>query len=461
MAEQTINGVPQPPLLPPATVSTLPVPSSSVIISMTQSPRVPASGASSLILTSLLCPHGISQISWSFLTFFLFLLSFSVIGMGSNEKEGYYFYARERKSKSAGSKRNNRVIKVNKQAFWKLNFSDDVWEDGLLWGKRNTLNYFSGPNAKTDWLMYEFVLDPSLANGNDGNVVLCNVYKKKDSKEEKRGRGPEGSNVMGKGKTCPESSEKGAKIVPCLDVNSGQPLKRRRMNSCFPQLNQKTQFVDGALSSATPLNIKETHHSEAAIQPSFSTEPYLKGFHQTEVVVSSTANHCVDTAPVDDDPKLYYQLPAALGSANPYIRETLSEAVIQPSFSTEPYIEGIHLAEVAASSTTNQCVDAAPVDDPKLYYQPPSAFGSAMPYSQETHSADAAPCTINHSSPAEPCTMDASSSSSITPTDDRNVYYTEPEWEQEIQQYLSFDPIDQLNDSDDFDREYFTPFFNM
>ncbi|GKU89722.1 hypothetical protein SLEP1_g3822 [Rubroshorea leprosula] len=205
------------------------------------------------------------------------------------------------------------------------------------------------------------------------------------------------------------------------------------MNSCFPQLNQKTQFVHGALSSATPLNIKETHHSEAAIQPSFSTEPYLKGFHPTEVVASSTANHCIDTAPVDDDPKLYYQLPAALGSANPYIQETLSEA----------------------------CVDAAPVDDPKLYYQPPAAFGSAMPHSQETHSADAAPCTINHSSPAEPCTMAASSLSSITPTDDRNVYYTEPEWEQEIQRYLSFDPIDQLNDRDDFDREYFTPFFNM
>ncbi|GLU12432.1 hypothetical protein SLE2022_291130 [Rubroshorea leprosula] len=445
MAEQTINGVPQPPLLPPGYRFH---PTSSELFRHYLYDKVTKGSCQWCIVSD---------------TDILAVPPWDLPGMDSNEKEGYYFYARERKSKSAGSKRNNRVIKLNKQAFWKLSFSDDIWEEGLLWGKKNTLNYFSGPNAKTDWLMYEFVLDPSLAKGNDGNVVLCKVYKKKDLKEEKRGRDPGGSNVMGKGKgkSCPGSSEKGAKIVPCPDVNSGQPLKRRRMNSCFPQLNQKTQFADGALSSATPLNIQETHHSEAAIQPSFSIEHYLEGFHPTEVAASSTTNHGVDTAPVNDDPKLYHQPPAAFGSANPYIQETHSEAVIQPSLSTEPYIEGIHLSEVAASSTTNQCVDAAPVDDPKLYYQHPATFGSAMPYSQETHPADAAPCTINQSSPTEPYTMAAFSSSSITPTDDRNVYHTEPEWEQEIHQYLSFDPIDQLNDCDDFDKEYFAPFFNM
>ncbi|GKU89737.1 hypothetical protein SLEP1_g3834 [Rubroshorea leprosula] len=394
MAEQVINGVPQPPFLPPGYRFH---PTSSELFRYYLYDRVTKGSCQWNIVSD---------------TDILAVPPWHLPGMDSNENEGYYFYERERKSKSAGSKGNNRIIKVDKQAFWKVNFSDDVWEEGMLWGKKNTLNYFNGPNAKTDWLMYEFVLDPSLAEGNDGNVVLCKVYKKKDSKEGKRGRGLKGSNIKEKGKSCLQGSSDGvAEIEPLHDINSGQALKRRRiMNACFPQLNQKTQFAVGALSSAASPYIEETHHSEAAIQPSFSTEPHT---------------------------------------------------------------EGIHPAEVATSSTINHCIYAAPVDDPKLYYQPPAAFDSAKPYIEATHPAAVEPCTINHSSslaepcmisyssPAEPCTIAASSSNSIAPTDDRNVHYTETEWEQEIQQYLSFDSTNQFNDCDEFDEEYFAPFFNI
>ncbi|GKV09644.1 hypothetical protein SLEP1_g21115 [Rubroshorea leprosula] len=378
MAAQVINGVPHPPLLPPGYRFH---PTSSELFRHYLYDRV---------------TKGFCQ--WSIVTDtdVLALPPWDLPGMDSNENEGYYFYAREKKSKSAGY---DRVIKVDQKAYWKMSTTGYVWEEELLWGRRNTLNYYSGPNEKTDWLMYEFVLDSSLAEGKDDGVVLCKVYKKKDP-EEKRERGPEGSNVngkgKGKGKRCQESSEKAAETVPAHDIDSGLPLKRRRMNAsssaCFPQLNQKTKFAAGASRSAAP-----------------------------------------------------------------YIQETHSEASILPSFSAEPYIiEGIHPAEVAAPCTTYNSADAAPVDDPKLCYRLPAAIGSADLYLQETHQAAAEPCTMNYSSPAEPSTMAASSSSNtIAPFDDPNVYWTENELEQELQQYLSFDlaPAD-----DDFDKEFFAPF---
>ncbi|GLT46222.1 hypothetical protein SLA2020_199940 [Shorea laevis] len=374
MAAQVINGIPHPPLLPPGYRFH---PTSSELFRHYLYDRV---------------TKGFCQ--WSIVsdTDILAVPPWDLPGMDTNENEGYYFYAREKKSKSAGY---DRVIKVDQKAYWKMSTTGYVWEEELLWGRRNTLNYYSGPNEKTDWLMYEFVLDSSLAEGKDDGVVLCKVYKKKDP-EEKRERGPEGTNVngKGKGKRCQGSSEKAAETVPAYDIDSGLPFKRRRMNasssSCFPQLNQKTQFAACASSSAAP-----------------------------------------------------------------YIQETYSEASIQLFFSAEPYIvEGIHPAEVVAPCTTNHFVDAAPVDDPKLCYRPPAEIGSADPYLQETHQAAAEPCTMNYSSPAEQSNRAASSSSSnISPFNDPNVFCKEAEWEQELQQYLSFDLAD-----DDFDKEYFAPF---
>ncbi|GLU22531.1 hypothetical protein SLE2022_386000 [Rubroshorea leprosula] len=317
-------------------------------------------------------------------------------GMDSNENDGYYFYAREKKSKAAGSTNNDRRIKgAQPSCCWKMNGSEDVEEQGVLWGKRNALNHCiigSDKKNKTDWLMQEFVLNPSLIEqagcNNHDDIVLCRVYKKKKDSDSKKvevkvkAKRDGEDQVTSNGKNCrgrKSSNNVEVKIMPPLVIfGSGQPVKRKRIGApssstarlprttiqeshtqpapavastssmtwnCFQPLSA------AAVASCSALTyIQETHHPTAAASSTLEGYPDIRETHPSQIA----ANYMKSTMKCDLQPH---------GSAN----------------QTYNTIQQTHPAATATQCRNNDCNQLpvssqrsgiAPVDDDpnKLYY---------------------------------------------------------------------------------------------
>ncbi|GKU92726.1 hypothetical protein SLEP1_g6418 [Rubroshorea leprosula] len=321
-------------------------------------------------------------------------------GMESNENEGYYFYAREKKSKAAGAentKNNERKLKCAENACWKVNGSDDVMEQGMLWGKRNNLNHCVGPNKKdkTDWLMQEFVLNPSLIAqagcNNPDDIVLCRVYKKKKDSESKKVEvevkvkrdGEDQVTCNGKSYRSRKSSKNvEVKIMPPFVISgSGQPVKRKRIDA----------------SSSSTARFPRTTIQESRTQPAAAVAS-----------TSSMTSSCFQPSA------------AASVSAQPYIQESYHPAATSllvksynfqsaalSTFAGYPYTQETHSSELAAMKYNLQPLDSAD-----------------QPYNiiRQTHLAATAQSTKNDCDQ-----LPASSPSSIAPIDDdpNKLYYTE------------------------------------